>query len=83
MKGIGAILGIVMLIIAIMVGMGFAVASLGALDQGISVSEDYQEQYDSTVMMSKGTLSLMGQLLPVVLVIVAVIAGLVMMTRVL
>ena len=83
MKGFGIILGLVMLVIAVIVGMGFATTSLGTMDKGANVSEDYQEQYNASVDGAQSTLSIMGNVLPLVIVILAVIAGLVMMRKLL
>lgn len=83
MKGFGIILGLVMLTIAIVIGLGFATTSLGTMDKGATVSAEYQEQYNASVDGAQSTLSIMGNVLPLVIVILAVIAALVMMRKLL
>lgn len=83
MKGFGIILGLVMLVIAVIVGLGFATAALGTMDKGVNVSAEYQDQYDASVDGAQSTLSIMGNVLPLIIVILAVIASLVIMRKLL
>lgn len=82
MKGFGVILGLVMLVIAIIVGLGFATTALGTMDKGVNVSEEYQDQYNASVEGAQSTLSITGNVLPLIIVILAVIAALVMMRKI-
>lgn len=70
-----------MLVIAIIVGLGFATTALGTMDKGVNVSEEYQDQYNASVEGAQSTLSITGNVLPLIIVILAVIAALVMMRK--
>jgi len=83
MKGFGIIIGLVMLVVAIIIGLGFATTALGTMDQGVNVSAEYQDQYNASVDGAQSTLSIMGNVLPLILIILAVIAALVMMRKLL
>lgn len=80
-SGINAILGVVVVIFALVIGMTYGLHALGAADSSQNMTDSpYEEQYNATVEGSQASFSLIGYL-PLVLGALAIIAALVMMRR--
>ncbi len=79
--GLNTILGAALVVFALVIGLTYGISALGAADSAVNMTDSpYEDQYNATVDASTASISLISYL-PVMLVIIALIAGFVILRR--
>ncbi len=79
--GLNTILGAALVVFALVIGLTYGISALGAADSAVNMTDSpYEDQYNATVDASTASISLISYL-PVMLVIIALIAGLIILRR--
>jgi len=75
---IGAIAGLVMVVMAVMIAISYGTAAFGALDSGTNLTGTaYEDQYDTAVESSQAAMGLLD-IIPIVAAVLAILLGVVM-----
>lgn len=79
--GLNTILGAALVIFALVIGLTYGISALGVADSATNMTDSpYSDQYNATVDASTVSFSLLGYL-PIVLVSIALVAGFVILRR--
>ncbi len=79
--GLNTILGAALVVFALVIGLTYGISALGAADSATNMTDSpYADQYNATVGASSASISLISYL-PVMLVIIALIAGFIILRR--
>lgn len=79
--GLNTILGAALVVFALVIGLTYGIGALGAADSATNMTDSpYSDQYNATVDASSASISLISYL-PAMLVIIALIAGFVILRR--